>query len=137
MLDEGMGASRVITAALARTDAVFDDEIVEMLRLIRDTKSWTVVASACESIANRLARCGRVEPAAVMLGGLLAQPTSTHRANLRAETTELVGRLTDARSLIDRGAGMTPADLVDYAFEQVHDLVASQGRTAVDASHPG
>jgi len=137
MLDEGMGASRVITAALARTDAVFDDEIVEMLRLIRDTKSWTVVASACESIANRLARYGHLEPAAVMLGGLLAEPTSAHRANLRAETTERVGQLTDARRLIERGAGMTPADLVDYAFEQVHDLVASQFGTAVDASHPG
>jgi hypothetical protein len=61
-----------------------------------------------------------------MLGGLLAEPTSAHRANLRAETTELVGRLTDARSLIERGAGMSPADLVDYASEQVHDLVASQ-----------
>ncbi len=127
MLDEGMGASRVIGAALARPDAALDDEVLEMLVRIRDTRSWTVVASACEPIANRLARDGRLVPAAVILGGLLAEPTSSHRAKLRAETIELVEVLADVDDLIARGSEMTPAELVGYTIEQLAGRGAERG----------
>jgi predicted ATPase/class 3 adenylate cyclase len=119
MLDEGMAAARFITASLAPSDAFPDEETRDMLIHIRDTRSWTVAAPACEPIANRLARRGRLASAAVMLGGLTPTPPGTHRMRQRAETLALVSDLPDMDGLIARGATMTPGELVDYVIDQL------------------
>jgi len=119
MLDEGMGAARVITATLASPDAVLSEEVHDMLVRIRDTRSWTVVASACEPIANRLARDGHLEPAAILLGGLLADPASSHRNRLRSETTLLVNELDDVEQFVFQGSSMSPSEMIEFAIAQI------------------
>ncbi len=123
-----------IAGSLARIEAEYGDPLAALdyvvlaVRSFHDAGNTTMIRFPLTVLVALFNRLGRAEPAATVAGFAFSPLTATANPELAAAITDLRGVLGNQtyESFAQRGAAMTTAAMVSYAYGQI-----SQARTGL------
>jgi tetratricopeptide (TPR) repeat protein len=120
-VDELLAGFRIIAAVLAPLDAVLTPECRQIFTRMLDTRSWFSIWAAVEAISNNLARTGRTQAAATIVGHLATHENTWDGQvfGLRQQTLDLVGLDDCADEWMANGAAMTRDEIAAYTLDQL------------------